>query len=81
MPQGDGAIASSAIASNVINILATTRCKPTSAPIALPLESKAMMQLEMRLQSRERKDAGQAFAKHTPPPDANAHCKVTQERK
>ena len=73
MPQGDGMRDPSTRASYVINVIATTRCKPTSAPIALPLESKAMMQLEMRLQSRERKDAGQAFAKHTPPLDANTY--------
>ena len=81
MPQGDGMRDPSTRASIVINLLATSQRKPISAPIALPLESKAIRQLEMRLQSRERKDAEHAPAKQTPPPDASAHCKVTQERK
>ena len=69
MPHDDGMRDPSTRVSNVINIFATSRRNPTSAPVALPLEGMTTRELEMHLQCRERarQDTGHALAKQTHP--------------
>ena len=77
MPHGDGMRDPSTRASNVIDIFATSRSKPTSAPVALPLESKQDNKVTEDAPATQRAKGRWACAcKAKTCPDTNAHCNV-----
>ena len=77
MPHGDGMRGPSTRDSNVIDIFATSRSKPTSAPVALPLESKQDDKVTEDAPATQRAKGRWACAcKANTCPDTNAHCNV-----
>lgn len=77
MPHGDGTRGPSTRDSNVIDIFATSRSKPTSAPVALPLESKQDDKVTEDAPATQRAKGRWACAcKANTCPDTNAHCNI-----